>query len=39
MSEIAENLAVVVQYNHAKTVHVTRFLNGNDPLLGSPWTT
>ena len=33
------NLAVLVQYNHAKGVHITRFLNGNDAALGdgSPW--
>jgi hypothetical protein len=40
--EIASNLALLVQYNHAKGVHITRFLNGNDPLLGDgqapgPW--
>ena len=40
--EIASNLAFLVQYNHAKGVHVTRFVNGNDPLLGDgrapgPW--
>jgi len=32
--ELARNLAMLVQYNHAKGVHVTRFVNGNDPLLG-----
>jgi hypothetical protein len=42
--EVASNLAVLVQYNHAKSVHITRFLNGNDPLLGDgvgpgPWGT
>jgi hypothetical protein len=35
--EIVSNVALLVQYNHSKGVHVTRFLNGNDPLLGSPW--
>jgi hypothetical protein len=40
--EIASNLALLVQYNHSKGVHITRFLNGNDPLLGDgvapgPW--
>ena len=40
--EIASNLSLLVQYNHSKGVHVTRFLNGNDPLLGDgaapgPW--
>jgi outer membrane receptor for ferrienterochelin and colicin len=37
--EVATNLALLVQYNHSKGVHVTRFLNGNDPELGSPWST
>jgi hypothetical protein len=40
--EIAENMSLLLQYNHAKSVHITRFLNGNDPLLGDgvapgPW--
>jgi hypothetical protein len=40
--EIATDLAVLIQYNHSKGVHVTRFLNGTDPLLGDgvapgPW--
>jgi hypothetical protein len=35
--EVVTNLAFLVQYNHSKGVHVTRFLNGNDPELGSPW--
>jgi outer membrane receptor for ferrienterochelin and colicin len=35
--EVVKDLSLLVQYNHAKTVHITRFLNGNDPLLGSPW--
>jgi outer membrane receptor protein involved in Fe transport len=35
--ELVTNLALLVQYNHSKGVHVTRFVNGNDPLLGSPW--
>ena len=40
--EVADNLALLLQYNHSKSVHVTRFLNGNDPLLGDgvapgPW--
>jgi hypothetical protein len=37
--ELVTDLALLVQYNHSKGVHVTRFLNGNDPLLGSPWST
>jgi len=37
--QVGEDLAALVQYNHAKGVHVTRFLNGNDALFGSPWST
>ena len=37
--EIAPNLGLLVQYNHSKGEHITRFLNGNDALLGSPWST
>jgi hypothetical protein len=37
--EVVPDVALLVQYNHAKGVHITRFLNGNDPLLGSPWST
>jgi hypothetical protein len=35
--EINPTLSVLVQYNHAKGVHITRFLNEDDPALGSPW--
>jgi hypothetical protein len=39
---LSEDMSVLFQYNHTKGVHVTRFLNGNDPLLGDgvapgPW--
>jgi hypothetical protein len=39
---LVADLAVVVQYSHAKGVHVTRFVDRNDPLLGDgeapgPW--
>jgi hypothetical protein len=37
--ELAPDFAGLVQYNHAKGVHITRWLNKNDPLLGSPWST
>jgi len=30
------DLALLVQYNHAKSVHLTRFVDRNDALLGSP---
>lgn len=29
----------LIKYNNAKTEHLTRFVNRNDPLLGSPWGT
>ena len=29
--------AFLVKYNYAKGEHITRFVNRNDPLLGSPW--
>ncbi len=31
--EIISDYAVLVKYNYAKAEHVTRFYNGNDPLL------
>jgi hypothetical protein len=33
--EVIPNYAFLVKYNYAKGSHITRFLNGNDPLL---WT-
>jgi hypothetical protein len=38
-TEIATNYAFLVKYNYAKGDHITRFVNRNDPLLGSPWST
>jgi hypothetical protein len=35
--EVIENYAFLVKYNYAKGEHITRFVNRNDPLLGSPW--
>ena len=35
--QVGTDVALLVQYNHSKGEHITRFLNGNDPLLGSPW--
>lgn len=35
--EVVEDLALLLKYNYAKTDHLTRFVNRNDPLLGSPW--
>lgn len=37
--EIAPNYAALLKYNWAETDHLTRFVNRNDPLLGSPWAT
>jgi len=35
--EVLKDYGVLVKYNYAKTTHLTRFINRNDPLLGSPW--
>ncbi len=35
--ELVPDLALLVQYNYSKGDRITRFLNQNDPLLGSPW--
>jgi hypothetical protein len=37
--EVAQGLGLSVRANYSKTDHVTRFVNRNDPLLGSPWST
>jgi hypothetical protein len=37
--EVAKDLALSVKLNYAQTRHLTRYLNLNDPLLGSPWST
>jgi hypothetical protein len=37
--EVTEGLALLVKGNYAKGDHLTRFVNRNDPLLGSPWST
>ncbi|HET8797404.1 MAG TPA: hypothetical protein VFO89_06945, partial [Thermoanaerobaculia bacterium] len=36
--ELIQDYAFLIKYNYAKGRNITRFLNGNDPLLGSPWT-
>ena len=38
-TEIANGLGLLFKYNYAKGDHITRFVNRNDPLLGSPWST
>ena len=35
--EVVSDYAMLVKYNYAKGEHITRFINRNDPLLGSPW--
>ncbi|MBV9495796.1 MAG: hypothetical protein JOZ54_16230, partial [Acidobacteria bacterium] len=35
--EFVQDYAFLVKYNYAKGEHITRFVNRNDPLLGSPW--
>jgi hypothetical protein len=35
--QIGNDFSVLAQYNYAAGRKITRFLNLNDPLLGSPW--
>ncbi len=37
--QLAPGLSVLYKFNYAETDHLTRFINRNDPLLGSPWST
>ena len=37
--ELIQDYAFLVKYNYAKGSHITRFVNRNDPGLGSPWST
>jgi hypothetical protein len=37
--EVVADYSMLVKYNYAKGEHITRFVNRNDPLLGSPWST
>jgi hypothetical protein len=37
--ELRPGFAGLLKYNYAKGDHITRFVNRNDPLLGSPWGT
>jgi hypothetical protein len=37
--EVLNGLALLLKGNYAKGDHLTRFVNRNDPLLGSPWST
>jgi Carboxypeptidase regulatory-like domain len=37
--ELTPGLAAGISYTHASTDHLTRFINGNDPVFGAPWAT
>jgi hypothetical protein len=37
--EVWPEVAALIKLNYAKTDHITRFTNRNDPRLGSPWST
>ncbi len=37
--EFFKEFGFLLKYNYAKTKYLTRFINRNDALLGSPWTT
>jgi hypothetical protein len=37
--EVVPEYALLAKYSYAKGEHITRFVNRNDPLLGSPWAT
>jgi outer membrane receptor for ferrienterochelin and colicin len=36
---VMNDTSALIKYNYAKTDHITRFTNRNDPNLGSPWST
>jgi len=35
--QVANDLAASISYTHARTDHLTRFINRNDPIFGSPF--
>ena len=37
--ELMANLSASVTYTHSDTDFITRFINRNDPVFGSPWST
>ena len=37
--QAASDLGVSISYTHARTDHLTRFINRNDAVFGSPWST
>jgi hypothetical protein len=37
--QLGTDLAVSLSYTHARSDHLTRFIDRNDPVFGSPWAT
>jgi hypothetical protein len=37
--QLAGDLAGSISYTHSRTDHLTRFINRNDPVFGTPWAT
>jgi Carboxypeptidase regulatory-like domain len=37
--EVGAGIAAGISYTHARTDHLTRFLNANDTVFGRPWST
>jgi hypothetical protein len=37
--DVGKGIAAGISYTHARTDHLTRFFNANDPVFGSPWGT
>ena len=37
--KLGNDMAVSLSFEHASTDHLTRFINSNDPIFGSPWST
>ncbi|HXJ30546.1 MAG TPA: hypothetical protein VNG35_07900, partial [Gemmatimonadales bacterium] len=37
--KLGNEMAVSLSYTHASTDHLTRFINSNDAIFGSPWST
>ena len=35
--QLAADLGLLLSYTYARTDHLTRFINRNDPVFGSPW--
>jgi hypothetical protein len=35
--QLVEHVSAFVSVTHSKTTHITRFINRNDPVFGSPW--